>query len=126
VYQAANAWCENGMLIVEARRERRANPDYEAGSPNWKRARELPNIPPQPHHQGRRELALGRSRCAPASTLAPACGRFWTLAWIAPGPPIGEIDIMEYYRGTLLANLIWAGPERTASFTAAQADCVLR
>ena len=24
---------------------------------------------------------------------------------------------MEYYRGELLANLIWAGPQRTSSFT---------
>jgi beta-glucanase (GH16 family) len=32
-------------------------------------------------------------------------------------PASGEIDIMEYYGSTLLANLIWAGPGRNASFT---------
>ena len=27
-YQARNAWCENGRLIIEGRRERRKNPNY--------------------------------------------------------------------------------------------------
>src|SRR5437773_9604095 len=40
-YQPENAWCENGMLIIEARRERRKNPNYEAGSTFWKRNREF-------------------------------------------------------------------------------------
>jgi beta-glucanase (GH16 family) len=42
---------------------------------------------------------------------------FWTLGTAGRWPGNGEIDIMEYYRDTLLANLIWQGDGRTASFT---------
>lgn len=118
-YQAASAWCENGLLIVEARRERQANPTYEAGSANWKRAREFADYTSaslitkgiQSWRYGRFEM---RARIDTRAGLWPA---FWTLGVDRPWPANGEVDIMEYYRGTLLANLIWAGPERTASFT---------
>jgi beta-glucanase (GH16 family) len=48
------------------------------------------------------------------SGLWPA---FWTVGAEGRWPSNGEIDIMEYYRGTLLANLIWAGSQRTTSIT---------
>ena len=38
-YQQENARCEDGMLIIEARRERVPNPDYRAGSRSWRRSR---------------------------------------------------------------------------------------
>ena len=38
-YQRENAWCEGGCLIVEARTEHKENPNYVAGSTNWKTAR---------------------------------------------------------------------------------------
>ena len=118
-YQAANAWCENGLLIVEARRERQANPGYEAGSANWKRAREFAEYTSASlttrgiasWRYGRLEM---RARIDTRAGLWPA---FWTVGVDRPWPANGEIDIMEYYRGTLLANLIWAGTPRTASFT---------
>src|SRR5437667_2989238 len=31
-YQPENAWCENGMLIIEARHENRANPLFDSSS----------------------------------------------------------------------------------------------
>jgi beta-glucanase (GH16 family) len=34
---------------------------------------------------------------------------FWTLGIKGPWPHNGEIDIMEYYRGMLLANVAWGG-----------------
>ena len=34
---------------------------------------------------------------------------FWTLGVEGRWPLNGEIDIMEYYRGTLLANVAWGG-----------------
>jgi hypothetical protein len=36
-----NASVENGMLIIEARKERFANPRYEAGATRWGRSREF-------------------------------------------------------------------------------------
>src|SRR4051812_16701737 len=38
-YQAANAYCLGGMLIIEARREAVPNPEYKAGSKDWKKQR---------------------------------------------------------------------------------------
>ena len=39
-YQPENARVEGGRLVIEARRERRPNPRYEAGSTDWRRNRE--------------------------------------------------------------------------------------
>jgi beta-glucanase (GH16 family) len=39
-YQPENAFCEKGFLIIEGRREKKPNPNYEAGSKDWKRSRE--------------------------------------------------------------------------------------
>jgi beta-glucanase (GH16 family) len=55
-----------------------------------------------------------RGRIDTRAGLWPA---FWTLGAEGRWPNNGEVDIMEYYRGTLLANLIWAGQSGTASFT---------
>jgi beta-glucanase (GH16 family) len=38
---------------------------------------------------------------------------FWTLGIEGPWPGNGEIDIMEYYRGVLLANAAWATEKRS-------------
>src|SRR5687768_118725 len=35
-YQQENAWCENGFLIIEARKESKPNPKYETGGKNWR------------------------------------------------------------------------------------------
>ena len=37
--QTENAFCEKGKLIIEARRERKPNPDYQLASRNWKQNR---------------------------------------------------------------------------------------
>ncbi|HKB04100.1 MAG TPA: glycoside hydrolase family 16 protein, partial [Gemmataceae bacterium] len=37
---------------------------------------------------------------------------FWTLGVSGEWPHGGEIDIMEYYRGTLLANAFWGSKEK--------------
>jgi beta-glucanase (GH16 family) len=118
-YRPENAWCEKGMLIIEGRREQVKNPAYEQDSANWKRSREFAEYTSasvttkgiQSWRYGRFEM---RARIDTRGGLWPA---FWTLGAAGPWPRNGEIDIMEYYRGELLANLIWQGPERTSSFT---------
>jgi beta-glucanase (GH16 family) len=110
-YQPENARCEGGLLIIEGRRERKPNPNFDAQNTNWRRSR--------PHAEytsaclitrglhswqyGRFEM---RARIDTRPGLWPA---FWTLGVAGRWPENGEIDIMEYYRGLLLANVAWAG-----------------
>jgi beta-glucanase (GH16 family) len=121
-YQPRNAWCEKGLLIVEGRREPKKNPAFVKDSGDWKTNREYAQYTSASLTTrgiaswlyGRFEM---RARIETRDGLWPA---FWSLGVEGRWPHNGEIDIMEYYRGTLLANLIWAGQggvHRTASFT---------
>jgi endo-1,4-beta-xylanase len=40
-YQPDNAFCKDGRLIIEGRRERKPNPNYKEGSDNWKTKRKF-------------------------------------------------------------------------------------
>ena len=106
-YQPENAWCKDGHLILEARKENKPNPLYEAGSRDWRR------MSPQIGYtsaslltRGRHAFQYGRfemrARIDVDSGLWPA---FWTLGEKGAWPSNGEIDIMEYYRRMLLANV---------------------
>jgi len=113
-YQAENARVENGMLVIEGRKERKTNPNYEAGSSDWKRSREFAeytssSLMTRGLHQwqyGRFEM---RARIDTRTGLWPA---FWTLGVKGGWPRNGEIDIMEYYAGNLLANAAWGSAQR--------------
>ncbi|HKQ79114.1 MAG TPA: glycoside hydrolase family 16 protein [Blastocatellia bacterium] len=112
-YQPDNARCEKGMLIVEGRRERKKNPNYNPNSGDWKAGREYADYTSaslttkglSQWQYGRFEM---RGRIDTRPGLWPA---FWTLGTEGEWPSNGEIDIMEYYRGMLLANVAW-GTER--------------
>jgi len=116
-YQPENALCKDGMLVIEARRERRPNPAYDPNSDSWRRRRQYVEytsaclITKGLHRWtfGRFEM---RGRIDTRPGLWPA---FWTLGSARPWPGCGEIDIMEYYRGMLLANACWAGQRRSAT-----------
>ena len=106
-YQRDNAICENGMLVIEARRENRPNPLYEEGSTDWKKSRKnilytsssLNTRKKFSWQYGRFEM---RGRIDISKGMWPA---WWTLGDTKRWPANGEIDIMEYYRGSLLANI---------------------
>jgi beta-glucanase (GH16 family) len=110
-YQPENAIVDRGLLIIEARRERTANPAYAAGSSDWKRNRPFADYSSaslltrglHSWQYGRFEM---RARIDTRAGLWPA---FWTLGVAGRWPANGEIDIMEYYRGMLLANAAWVG-----------------
>ncbi len=116
-YQPDNARCEDGLLTIEARRERKPNPDYDANSNDWRRSRQFAEytsacLKTSGLHNwtfGRFEM---RGRIDTRAGLWPA---FWTLGLARSWPGCGEIDIMEYYRGLLLANACWAGERRWAA-----------
>ncbi|GGB17958.1 DUF2264 domain-containing protein [Puia dinghuensis] len=106
-YQPENAWCSGGRLIIEARKESKPNPLYVAGSTDWKRKDSLirytsASLLTRGLHSfqyGRFEM---RARIDVDAGLWPA---FWTLGVKGEWPSNGEIDIMEYYRRILLANI---------------------
>jgi beta-glucanase (GH16 family) len=113
-YQPDNARVEGGLLVIEARREAVPNPRHEPGSEDWrtKPARSAytsASVLTRGLHQwtyGRFEM---RGRIDVREGLWPA---WWTLGVAREWPHNGEIDIMEYYRGRLLANFAWGTPPR--------------
>lgn len=106
-YQPDNASIANGILTIEARKERKPNPNYTAGSTDWKKKDSLIGYTSSSiNTSGRKSWMYGRfelrARIDTSMGLWPA---WWTLGVERPWPSNGEIDIMEYYRKDLLANI---------------------
>lgn len=111
-YQEENAICEKGKLVIEARKETKPNPRYEAGSRDWKRKRQnieytASSINTSGKHSWQYGRFIMRGRIDISKGLWPA---WWTLGVKGQWPANGEIDIMEYYRNKLLANIAVIGP----------------
>lgn len=113
-YQPQNARCKNGILTIAAKKVNRPNPKYEKGSTNWTKARQtieytsacMITAGKQHWQYGRFEM---RGRIDISDGMWPA---WWTLGVEKNWPANGEIDIMEYYRGKLLANIACLGPDK--------------
>lgn len=113
-FQGDNAYCKGGYLIIEAKKERVKNPNYKAGSTNWKESREYAEYTSASLiTRGKKSFQYGRfemrAKIDTRSGLWPA---FWTLGEKGQWPDNGEIDIMEFYRGMLLANLAWGSNQQ--------------
>lgn len=109
-YQADNAVVRHGHLIIEARREEKANPLFVQGSPDWRRSRERTaytsaSLSTRGLHSWRYGRFEMRARIDVRAGMWPA---FWTVGDSGRWPASGEIDIMEYYGGNLLANVAWS------------------
>ena len=122
-YQPENAVCKGGFLIIEARKESKPNPKYVApatsvagrGGTGW------PNLPTiditsaSVNTRGKHEWTYGRfeirAKIVVRSGSWPAV---WTLGTSGGWPGNGEVDVMEYYRNTVLANVAWQGPSGAA------------
>ncbi len=112
-YQPENAWQEDGLLIIEARREAKANPTYRPGSRHWGRQRDSIRYSSAcMTTAGKRTFLYGRLE---VSARIPIGGGSWPAIWTLgsgmPWPSCGEIDLMEYYRirgvPHILANVAW-------------------
>lgn len=116
-YQPENARCDNGLLIIEGRREQKPNPTYVANSTDWRKQRPVINYTSaclltaglHSWQYGRFEM---RGRFDTKAGLWPA---FWTLGVAGNWPANGEIDIMEYYRNDILANVAWGTNKRSVA-----------
>ena len=110
-YQEENVRCENGLLVIEARKESKENPRYEAGSGDWKKkSASIEYTSASINTATKRYWQYGRfvmkGKIDISSGLWPA---WWTLGITGRWPANGEIDIMEYYRKMLLANVACLG-----------------
>lgn len=112
-YQEDNAYCKDGLLIIEGRKERVKNPKYNPESKSWRENREYAEYTSSSiKTKGKREFKYGRfevrAKIPVASGSWPA---IWTLGTSQKWPSCGEIDVMEYYRiggePHILANAAW-------------------
>lgn len=113
-YQPDNAFVENGLLVIEARRERKPNPGFG----NQRLAAEFRNrrfahytsasVTTKGLHSwqyGRFEV---RARIKAEQGLWPA---LWFVGSRGKWPAAGEIDLMEYYENSILGNFAWASAQ---------------
>lgn len=106
-YQKDNAFCENGVLVIEARKTSVPNPLFDPKSADWRKQKEdISYTSASLNTRGKFAWQYGifemRARIDIREGLWPA---WWTLGVTKPWPANGEVDIMEYYNGKLLANL---------------------
>lgn len=116
-YQPQNATVRDGVLVIEGRRESRPNPWHKTnGAGDWRTARKTIEYTSACLHSTRAWLygrVQVRARLQAEEGLWPA---IWFLGanhaqegW----PACGEVDLLEYYDESILANLCWsaAAPE---------------
>jgi beta-glucanase (GH16 family) len=117
-YQEANATCENGLLVFNALKANLPNPNYVAGSTNWKTSREYINYTSSSiQTAGLFSFLYGRVEVrARIDTSKGAWPAIWTLGENGEWPACGEIDMMEFYRigdvQNILANMAWGTNKR--------------
>lgn len=117
-YQAENAWQQDGLLIIEARREHRPNPTYDAQSRHWGARRPAIDYTSAClTTSGKRQFRYGRLEvCARIPTAGGAWPAIWTLGSGMEWPSCGEVDLMEFYRiggvPHILANVAWGNDRR--------------
>jgi beta-glucanase (GH16 family) len=109
-YQRENAYCQGGFLVIEAKNESRINPDFVSyDHKDWVKNRDSIKVTSSclitrgkhSWQYGRFEM---RAKIPVGKGMWPA---FWTLGVKGNWPANGEIDIMEYYTGKILANAAW-------------------
>jgi len=108
-YQPENAFCTGGVLTIEGRRERKPNPDFGAEPKTWQNKREWINytsasLVTKGLHSWQYGIFEVRARFKTQDGLWPA---IWFMGLDGEWPDCGEIDMMEYYLGSIHANACW-------------------
>ena len=110
-YQKDNAYCKDGKLVIVGRKEKRPNPTYKANG-DWRQKRKFIEytsasvITKKSWKYGRFEIKA-KIKCEDG--LWPA---IWTVGNEGEWPSNGEVDILEFYKGKILANTVWGTKKR--------------
>lgn len=116
-YQKENALCKDGFLIIEAKKENKNNPNFiSKNHHDWRKQRDSIKVSSSCLiTQGKHSWQYGRfemrAKIPVGNGMWPA---FWTLGIEGNWPANGEIDIMEYYTGKILANAAWKSGKEVA------------
>ena len=114
-YQKANAYCKDGNLVIEARKEKksRRNPGFRKNSSRWpENIEKIHYTSASVNTAEKKEFLYGRVE---VRAKIPTAGGAWPAIWLLgrgmDWPSNGEIDMMEYYRKQgvphILANACW-------------------
>jgi beta-glucanase (GH16 family) len=117
-YQAENAVRQNGILVIEGRREHKPNPHYLPSTDTsaaamakdgaWKNRELIEYTSSSINTHGKRAWRYGRFEMrAKIDVRTGSWPAFWVLGTKGPWPGNGEVDIMEFYDDTLLFNVAW-------------------
>jgi beta-glucanase (GH16 family) len=113
-YQKENAVCQDGFLIITGKKDQKPNPNFKAGSTNWKTKREFikytsASLVMKKEHAFQYGKLEVRARIDAQTGLWPA---IWTVGTSGEWPSNGEVDVMEFYSSSILANFAIADKER--------------
>jgi beta-glucanase (GH16 family) len=106
-YQPQNATVANGLLTIAAQQVHILNPNYVAGSSDWKTNRQYYDYTSTSMTtSGKHSFQYGRFEMrAKIDTRQGSWPAFWILGDGTAWPQSGEVDIMEYYASKVLANV---------------------
>ncbi len=106
-YQPNNATVANGVLTIAAQKVHVLNPNYVAGSTDWKKSRQYYDYTSTSMTtSGKHSWQYGRFEIrARIDTRQGSWPAFWILGDATAWPQSGEVDIMEYYANKVLANV---------------------
>ena len=113
-YQMNNANCRDGALQINGKREHFINPAYNSSSSDWRLKRQYveytsASINTSSLHSWLYGTFLVRAKIPAVKGSWPA---IWALGINQEWPSNGEIDIMEFYDNSILANVAWGTSTR--------------